>query len=398
MSSRKISASLIFTLTAPPLKKGIVELDEKGTITAIRGSVSERELQSAEFYNGIVVPGFVNTHCHLELSHLKGSIGSGRGMGHFIGKLNSIREAGDFEIMEAAIDADRLMYNNGISAAGDISNTAHSIVVKKQSNIEWQTFIEIFGFHPSRSERAVNQARQLFSQFSSEGLKASVVPHSPYSVSDELFHKIREMEGTESQLLSFHNQESEAENRFFMTGDGPIMDHIRQNLLLDTSHWNPPGKSSLQTVLPKLSLNLPLLLVHNTYTSSEDLVFLKKFRRSGRVWLVLCPNSNIYIENRLPPVPLFRSEKMELCIGTDSPASNGELSVLSELKTIHFRFPDIPLDELLTWSCLNGARALGLDGCYGSLEPGKKPGILLITPVDLQNLSLTPESEVRRLA
>jgi len=394
---RRISASWIFTLSGSVLKNGTIEVDESGTITELYKSPVSTDSRDTEYFEGIIIPGFVNAHGHLELSHLKNRIPAKQGIGRFIGEINKLRPAEDWEIIEAAMEADKNMFQAGIVAAGDISNTAITLDVKKRSSIEWLTFVETFGFHPARANLAIEMALTLHAQFKAANLPASIVPHSPYSVSDELFSEIYNLEGRECNILSMHNQESMEENRFFESGDGPILEHITRNLGLDATHWHPSGRSSLETVLPKLSSSLPLLLVHNTFTTLRDLHFLKEHRGNLSTWLVLCPNSNLYIENQLPPVSLFRSENMHCCLGTDSLASNTGLSVFSEIKTLHHHFPDIPLEELFTWACLNGAKALGMGDRYGSLEVGKKPGILLITPADPETGALLPESEIRRL-
>lgn len=395
---RRISASRIFTLSGPVIKDGIIEVDESGYITALRKTSGRVEIRGTDFFEGSLIPGFVNSHCHLELSHLKGIIGEKKGLGHFIGEINRLRPAEKEEIIRAAAQADRDMYDEGIVAAGDISNTSLTVGIKKNSLLEWFTFVETFGFHPSRAKRAIESALSVYQEFRSAGLNVSVVPHSPYSVSNELLSEIGSLEGSASTVLSIHNQESEGESRFFLNGDGPILDHITHNLGLDASHWRPSGRSSFQTILPKLSAKLPLLLVHNTCMTLSDIHFLKESRDLKNTWLVLCPLSNLYIEDRLPPVEFFRSENLQICIGTDSLASNHSLSILSEIKALHQHFPAIPPVELFTWASLNGARALGMDDRLGSLEVGKKPGILGISSPYPESFSLSPESEVHRLA
>jgi aminodeoxyfutalosine deaminase len=166
---------------------------------------------------------------------------------------------------------------------------------------------------------------------------------------------------------------------------------------IDISHWKPTGGSSLEYTLSFIPKENPLLLVHNTFTSPEDIQLLKRKRNLENTFLVLCPNANFYIENQLPPVSLFQQEKLNICLGTDSLASNHKLSVLQEMITLQYHFPEITLQDLVEWSCLNGARALGLTDLFGSLEPGKKPGINLITGCDLQDMKLTEKSKVKKL-
>src|SRR5690606_3926008 len=212
-----------------------------------------------------------------------------------------------------------------------------------------------------------------------------------------LFLKIRKKALAENTILSVHNQESQAETEFFLKGTGSLFHHLNQTLALDISHLQPTGKSSLEFTLSFIPKENPLLLVHNTFTSPTDIQILKRQRNMENTFLVLCPNANLYIENHLPPVLLFQKEKMNICLGTDSLASNHTLSVLQEMKTLQEHFPKITLQDLVEWGCWNGSRALGLTHLFGSFEPGKKPGVNLITGVDLQRLKLTDESKVKRL-
>jgi aminodeoxyfutalosine deaminase len=228
-------------------------------------------------------------------------------------------------------------------------------------------------------------------------MHASVVPHAPYSVSPGLFEMIGNLEDRQSSMISIHNQECQAENRFFRSGDGPVLDHLKNTLGLDTSHWKPSGRNSLESVFHHISGKNRLLLVHNTYTDRHDVEQLKKSGIINKVYLVLCPGANLYIENRLPPVKLFCDEGLNLCLGTDSPASNPELSLLHEMFIIQENFPWAGLHDLLTWACLNGAMALNLDDTFGTIEKGKKPGLILISGIDWPAMKLTSNSKVLRL-
>jgi aminodeoxyfutalosine deaminase len=396
--TRKFSASWVFPLHTPPLKNGIVEVDDQGVIIGLTDTGGKlTEMERLEYHSGIIAPGFVNAHCHLELSHLHGAIPSGKGLSAFLGGISHLRTAPEEVILQAAIRADRDMYLRGISATGDISNSTVTVAVKQNSRIRYVTFAETFGFHPSRAEKAFSQAMSVWNSFHESGLASSVVPHAPYSVSGELFSRISCLGPKESSIISMHNQESEAENRFFHSGDGTLMNHFSGNLGLDTSSWKPTGKNSLESVLHHLSADKPLLLIHNTYMTRRDIAHLKKVRKGSDTFLVLCPGSNLYIENRLPPVGLFREEHMNICLGTDSLASNNTLSILDEMKILLDHFTGTDLNELLTWACTNGSKALKLDSDFGTLEPGKNPGLILLTGVDLNNLRLTPASRVKRL-
>lgn len=395
---RKIAATYIFSGHKPPIKNGILICGDDGTVVEIidnKGPLTEQS--GLEQYSGILVPGFVNTHCHLELSHLKGEIEEKTGIGGFIGKINQLRNQNKDELEKSISIADRKMWAAGIAATGDISNSINSIKTKTKSKIFYHTFIESFGFHPSRAENAFDYALFLEEQFLENRLKCSIVPHSSYSVSEPLFIKIKDNARAKKSIISIHNQESKAESQFYKDGTGPINEHLQHNLNIDVSHWKPTGLSSLVLILSYLPAENQLILVHNTFTEKVDLLELKKLRLLENTYFALCPNSNLYIENQLPPVQLFRGEKLNICIGTDSLASNRELSVLAEITTLQLNFPELSLEELISWGTLNGAKALGIENAFGSFEPGKKPGINLISGVDFKTFKLTQNSKVKRL-
>jgi cytosine/adenosine deaminase-related metal-dependent hydrolase len=396
---RKIAATYILTGEQTLIKNGILISEPDGTIVDIIDNQGElKEEAGLEFYSGILTPGFVNTHCHLELSHLKGKIKKNAGIGNFLEKINELRNE-ETDTREKAIQfADRKMWASGIAAIGDISNSAQTLTAKLKSKIRYHTFVESFGFHPSRAEKYFETAQNIFSEFIGNNLSASIVPHSAYSVSDQLFEKIKKNALASKCLLSIHNQESKSDNQFYKDGTGAIADHLQNNLKIDISHWQPTGRSSIASVLKHLPAQNQLLLVHNTFTEKSDLSELEKNHSLENTYFVLCPNSNIYIENQLPPVSLFQNEKLNISLGTDSLASNDQLSILSEMITLQNYFTELKLEELIKWGTLNGAKALQIEKDFGSFEKGKKPGINLITGIDFEKMKFTSNSKVKRLA
>ena len=133
--------------------------------------------------------------------------------------------------------------------------------------------------------------------------------------------------------------------------------------------------------------------MHNTFTAQSDVDWALQY--SDRLWWCLCPKANLYIEGRLPDVDMLASSvSKRIVIGTDSYASNTSLSILEELKTLAHHFPDLSLQELISWSTKNGAEFFGWKE-LGTLEKGKRPGINLITGV--KEGRLTDGSAVTKL-
>ena len=386
-----LSASWIYPVSTAPLKNGVIALHNDGTIQEVFSAeeAKAKNLQDIQYYEGILVPGLINTHCHLELSHLKGKIPMHTGLPGFVQQVIQQRNSSAEEIENAMYAADEEMYLNGIVAVGDISNQTVSKEVKLQSKLYYHTFVEAMGFNPGKAAEIIAAAKLIRTAFSP--LKATIVPHAPYSVSAELFNEINAVSGISGESVSIHNQETADENAFFESKSGHFL-KLYEFLGLDISFFKVQGKSSLQTYLPMLSAAPRTLLVHNTFSSKADLEFA--VATHPLLFWCLCPNANLYIEDRLPDIALLKDAGVTLTLGTDSLASNQQLNILAEMYSLQ-QEAGISFEELLRWGTINGAAFLGIDTIYGSFEKGKKPGLNLI--VEMDGSGLTPKSKIQRL-
>jgi len=389
---KKFQADYVFPVNADPIKNGIVTVDNYGKIISV--STDTKPVPDdgikVETLGGIICPGFINTHCHVELSHLKDKITPQKGLVSFIKEVQANRNTDPGNIIATAEKADEEMYNNGIVAVGDISNSDITAPIKKRSKIHYHTFVEVFGFTPDKATEIFKNAQALSLQF--KGLPSSITAHAPYSVSKELFRQIGKLCDERPNLLSIHNQETEEENKLFRYKTGDFL-NLYDSFKIDISNFKPQARNSLQCVIPLLSNRPNVLMVHNTYTNLKDIYFAKRFDR--KIHWCFCPNANLYIEGRLPKVDLFVDQGFNLTLGTDSLASNQKLCLLSEMRVLQKNFSDITLGQLIEWGTLNGAKFLGIDADKGSIEPGKTPGLNLIS--NLEGLKITPETTVRRL-
>lgn len=347
-------------------------------------------------YEGLLCPGFVNTHCHLELSHMAGVIPEGTGLVDFLLQVMGRRGEIAKDPLEAARQADRRMYEEGIVAIGDVSNNISTLPIKAASPLYYHTFVEVMGFLPAAADARLAQARQVYDAarriMGQES--ASLVAHAPYSVSQPLFEALNR--ATAAGIFSIHNQESEAEDQLYREGGGDFL-RLYATLGQNLDFFSPTHQSSLATYLPWMTSPSTLLLVHNTVSTPGDVqlaLALTRERNQSLYWC-LCPGANLYIQRILPPVALLRDQGCSITLGTDSLASNHQLSILSEIKILQDNFPSVPLDEILRWATLNGAKSLGLDRRFGRLIPGAQPGILLID--GLENAKIGENTRVRRL-
>ncbi len=372
---QKFQATQIFTGTELLDDQLVLITQKDGTIEAFVGI--EDAGDDIQNFEGIISPGFINAHCHLELSHMKGMIPAKTGLQEFVKQIVGLRKVEDALIQEAILSAENEMVENGIVAVGDICNTLDTLNAKAKHRLAYYSFVELYDLDPTRAADKINAGIILQNTFEQNCIRASLVPHAPYSCTFALLKLLANHFGPHT--ISMHNQETAAENEFFenKTGDFISM-YERTKVSLD--YFHATGKTSLQSVLPKINTAAHYILVHNSFTSVADIQAVRQ-QMPNTSWC-LCPNANQYIESAMPPIDLLRAQKVNIVVGTDSYASNWSLNILDELKTIQKHNPTIELAEMLGWATLNGARALQMDKHLGSFEKEKKPGIVLISGVD----------------
>ncbi|WP_207491688.1 amidohydrolase family protein [Aridibaculum aurantiacum] len=374
MSYRKFRADKLFTGSALLDDQQVLVTSETGLVEDI--IPLEQAGDDVQYFPGWLTPGFVNCHCHLELSHLRGAIPEKTGLVDFVCSVISQRAVDTETIFAAIATAEAEMVANGIVAVGDICNNQDTLPQKLLNNLHYYNFIEASGWAPGIAEIRFLRSQANYLAFSPYH-PTTVVPHAPYSVSPELWTLLQPCFA--GNVVSIHNQETAFEDELYKYNSGDFL-RLYKKLCIDHSFFRPHGKSSLQSYFHQLEGAANALLVHNTFTTEDDIVFAKQ--RSAEldlnVFFCLCINANKYIEDALPPVELLRRHNSNIVLGTDSLASNWSLSVWDEIKTIRENFPAIPLEELLQWATLNGAKALQMEEKLGSFEQGKQPGVVLL--------------------
>ena len=394
MGIRRIAASYVYATDAfEPIRNGFVEYDEADGTIIRTGVCNEGE----DVIDGALVPGFVNGHCHVELSHLHKKFVKGTGMAGFIDQINALRDwAGREKKQELVKEWMDRMWERGVSAMADISNDDSSFDVKASHPMYTRTFLEVFGSEPEMCEGVMNEVTVLNSMADAAGIDAAPTPHSCYTMSPQLL-SASAAAGLEKGWLSYHSQESQEEEDLLLTGTGAMYENRKRSGMS-----TPPvtGESSLKYFISRLAEAKPapydehILLVHNVCLQQGDIDAAKEVMKN--VYWAICPLSNIFIHNALPPVDLMRANNLDIVVGTDSLSSNDDLDVVKELACIHENFPEVPMAEIFRWASLNGARFLAKDDVLGSIVEGKRPGIVLVKNIDAYG-NVTKESVSERI-
>lgn len=343
----------------------LIELDDNGLILSILANVSDRS--NTEYFEGLLIPGMVNTHCHLEYSYLKGKIAPGGGLPHFIRSIIALKKddsTTEQEIINSAQDIDSQMFAEGIVAVGDHNNNDFVMSIKRSSKIYYHTFVELFGLGGDDEAIYLNGLTRK-NAHKRAGLDATITPHACYSMSDNLLA----LTGGKSsdEVVSIHFKES------LDMGGANETDRVYSAL------WN--GRKST-------------ILVHGIYATEKEIKrALELYNES--LTIAICPLSNYFIESRMADIEMLRRLDVRIAIGTDSLSSNSEISMVAEMVKIAQEYPEIPLTEIVSWATINGAQALGIESWAGSIEVGKRPGLVQISNFDGNNL--TSESRGRAI-
>lgn len=374
MEFRKLKGSFLFDGKELLPGKTLI-VDNEGAVADI--IPFDEQDGNVEKLDGILAPAFINCHCHLELSHLQGYIPEHTGLVDFLLTVVGNRNQIFFDKNKSIREAEEEMFREGIAGVADICNTTDGIEVKTRSRLRWHNLIEVINFYDRSFSQQWSIYENVWQAHHAAGLDAVYTPHAPYSISAATYQAINE--ATRGDIISMHNQETIAENELFETGGGDFL-RLFANFSQPVSPFPTTGKTSLQTWLPQFTNGQTILIVHNTFTSEADIQFATEHatKYGLNLFYCLCPNANLYIENKLPPVDLLVKTKAQIVLGTDSYSSNKSLSIASEMKTLKDNFPQLSMETLLQWATSNGAAALRWSD-LGHFKKGTKPGVVLLS-------------------
>ncbi|MFR9620054.1 MAG: amidohydrolase family protein [Rikenellaceae bacterium] len=379
MKHRRIASNLLLH-RGKFLRNPLVEVDAEGVIRSVTSYDPTQidRLEATEHYAGVMCAGFVNAHCHLELSYLRNKIAEGGGFATFASQIGRVRTlASDQERLEAIKEADAELTAAGVVATGDIVNGTTSYATKSCSTIEYRNFAEIFGLN-THDTQSVEPLLSL--------PNTSLTQHSTYSLNDTIFRHVAG-QATPNAPLSIHFMESEHEQLLFERQGSLHEWYERAGFECDFLHYGSPA----QRIVSCIDASQPVILVHCCMVHQEDIDLIMSHFTAPVYWVV-SPRSNHYISRLTPPIELLRRNSLNICVGTDSLASNHSLSILEELRM----FPEVPLAERLDWATRQGAAALQMEH-RGTIEVGKRPGINIISALDYPTMGISQQTHIQRI-
>jgi cytosine/adenosine deaminase-related metal-dependent hydrolase len=376
-------AAWVVPIEGEPIRDGWVSVD-RGRIVALGRRAANDPTPGIELGDVAVMPALVNAHTHLELSYLRDQIAPASTFTAWARQIIYARRMKPTDPMALQVPADEAIdaaidecVRCGTAVVGDIGNTHAAFRKIAASPLAGVFFWELIGFNlpdadfDALVEHAVGDLQELPT---TERVRASLAAHAPYSVAPLFFRAIKKAVSKMPFVpCSVHLAENAEEVELLMTGGGPW-----KALMKDIGSWNhawtAPRVSSVQYLDQMGFLDNRLLAVHGVQMSPADLETL----RARGVTLVTCPRSNGHTGAGVPPISDFYESGVRVAIGTDSLASAPDLNVFAEVATLHALAPSVPATSLLESATIQGARALGFDADYGTIEPGKLARLLAV--------------------
>lgn len=375
-----VHADAIVLGDRPTLRDGAVVLDEGGTVQDV-GPANEVLARSSgvpvERVHGVVLPGLVNAHTHVELSALAGKVRAGGGFVRWADELIALRaELEEEEVAAAITRAVAGLDACGTAAVGDVTNTLGAVRALADHGISGSVFHEVFGVVRAaalaRAEALAADVGERLGAWPTADLAYAPSPHTLYTTHPDAVRALLAMSRARGVRASVHFLEHAAERRAIEHGDG------------DAPRWlasRVPGGSDL--VWPRR----PALEYANALGVIASDVLLVHLTEARRVELdaiaaagapvVVCPRSNWTIESRVPPVVDMLGAGVAPALGTDSLASSPSLDVLEEADALVRAVPGVSAEAALAMATWNGARALGRPD-LGRIARGARPGVFAV--------------------
>ncbi len=382
----RIRAGSVHPVTAPPIEDGAVLVDDRGTIAAVGphslvpAPAGARELA---FPDASLVPGLVNTHTHLELTHLADK-NAEREFARWIRSLRTLKDATTpDEFARAAERGVRDAWAAGVTCVADTGSTGAPLEALARLGARGIYYQEVFGPDPAQCAASMEELRRALDRLSplaTSPLSLGVSPHAPYTVSEPLYRAVADLARRERCPLAMHLAESRAETELVRDGSGPFADALRaRGFAVRAQHCSPVRYLLRLGVLQRAT---GWLCIHCVQVDERDVAIL----RDSGAGVAHCPRSNRAHGHGTAPLAAFRRAGLRVGLGTDSVVSVGDSSLSAEAAAA-----GLDGEDALRMLTIEGARALGLESEIGSLDVGKA-GDLAVFPSAALDRPLPPSA------
>jgi cytosine/adenosine deaminase-related metal-dependent hydrolase len=355
-------------------------LIEQGFIKEIRPTQSPASTPCLDLSDHLLLPGFVNAHCHLSLSALGGKVPRCETFTDWVRALLKENLQTPLNDRVSALHKEATkMSRSGVTTLADTLSDVELLSQYENLPFRQVVFLEVLGFRGNKVKESLKQVVSVLETQNLAGplLQLGLAPHSPYSVSPALFQELKNLALRHNCLSSCHLAEFPEEVRFLEKGGGELQAFLLERGAFDES-WAPPGKSPVR-YLDDLGVLDSLVAVHLNHIDGDVEVLQERNTRA-----VFCPGSTRWFgRDKIMPVRDLLDRGVKVGLGTDSLASNDRLNFLHELRVADEILQNVSRTEILTMATLGGAEVLDLP--VGMISPG--------SPADLIGLCVDEKPE-----
>jgi cytosine/adenosine deaminase-related metal-dependent hydrolase len=369
-----LRARYLFPVDAPVIADAVITI-ERGRIVAVGENTSGRPPR--DLGNAAILPGLVNAHTHLEFSDLTCPLGRpGMALPVWIAEVIKQRRERDGDAQRAIAVGLHESLAFGTTLIGEIATGTYSADPPLADLPRLIAFRELIGLSKNRIDENITLARQHIEQFALDDARLpGLSPHAPYTVHPQLLQRVVELSSLKQVTLAMHLAESREELQLLRDGDGPLRD-----LLESLNAWDPsaipPGTRPLH-YLRTLAEAHRALVIHGNYLDDEEIAFMAD--HADHMAVVYCPRTHEYFQHAPYRLEKLLKAGVTIALGTDSRASNPDLSLLEEMRAVRQRHPDVSSEDILRMGTFWGAKSLGQLNNFGSLQVGKPANLSVVT-------------------
>jgi len=330
--------------------------------------------ETVDLGNSAIIPGLINAHTHLDLTHLHNRISCNGDFTDWIRQIIVAKKPWmEQEYVSSIREGITKSLEAGTTTVADLNRNGLALDELKKSKIRKVLFYELIDFNPDSAESTIgNYIGEINSIRKDELLSIGLFPHAPYTASKELYQRCKQVSEELGIHIATHVSETNDEVEFLTRGKGKFMSLLKDRDMLD--NWRHPGLRPVAYLHNMGILNDSWLLVHCNYITEEE---MEDIRRSGSS-IVFCPRSHKYLGHKNHPFRKFIECGINVALGTDSLASNDSLSILDEMKFLYEKHKDVRPQDILYMGTAAGAVALRMENKIGRLEPGLEADITAI--------------------
>lgn len=386
-----LRARWVFPVDRPSIERGVVTI-AGGRIVAVGQNASGTPTH--DLGDVALLPGLVNAHAHLEFSLLRKPLAPpGTPFARWIEHVVNWRRERGVASQEPGVRSGLVESQSaGVAALGEIATSGWPAALFATSpDLAAVVLLELLGLAPERVDPLIGLARQHIAACRQAAIRPGLAPHAPYTVHPELLGRACQLSAQERLPLAMHLAESHEELELLNAQTGPLVDRLQS-----LGAWHPGvlarGLRPLD-YLRQLAAAHRAVVIHGNYLAEDEIELLATYRE--RLSLIYCPRTHAYFGHEPYPLAHLLAAGVRVAVGTDSRASNPDLSLFEELRHIARHHPGVPAEAILRMGTLAGAQALGVADELGSVTPGK---LARLAVVDLADQTCDPLENILKSA